>query len=146
MADPIYTPFVNHLTSILDKPPSVHHAHLSPFPLASLTSTSISPVTECTTLYRPLNDDTSAFWERWVTFRKATEEYASGYKASSAGWIEEELEYEGEMYKGFEIYIGWESVETHMKWREHEKFKEVVKGLQIGLKTIKPHHVVLQER
>ena len=90
--------------------------------------------------------DTAAFEERWSSFRSALEQHAEGYKASSAGWVVEELEYEGKKSKPFTIFIGWESVDAHMKYRETEHFKQTIGFMREGLKGIKAHHAVLQER
>lgn len=38
-------------------------------------------------------------------------------------------------------FIGWPSVEAHMKYREHEAFPEAIKWLRDGPKKIQVHHV-----
>lgn len=142
----VYAPFEAHLSKILDGPGALHHANLSPHPPAAATSSSRSPVTECLTLYHPTNPSVSAFEEKWQNFHSTAEKYAEGYRSSSAGWIAEELEYKGEKAAGFAIFIGWDSVDAHINYRETAHFKETIAPIREGLKGIEAHHVTLQEK
>ena len=141
-----YGPFSTRFSKFLSGPAALHHANLSPHPPAPATSSTRSPVTECLTLYHPTTVDTSSFDEKWSSFRSTLEQHAEGFKASSAGWIVEELEYEGEKTKGFAIFTGWESVDAHMKYRDTEHFKESIGPLREGLKGVKMHHVTFLEK
>ena len=94
----------------------------------------------------PIDTPVAAFEEKWTTFRTPIEEHAEGYKSSSAGSIVEELEHEGEKLKAFAVFIGWDSVSAHMKYRETQAFKDSIAAFRDGLKSIKMYHVTLQER
>lgn len=94
----------------------------------------------------PTSASTSAFDDRWSSFRSTLEKHAEGYRSSSAGWIVEELEYEGEKAKAFAIFVGWDSVDAHMKYRDTQAFKESIQSLREGLKGVKAYHAVLQEK
>jgi len=141
-----YGPFMEHFGKLLDGPASIYHANLSPHPPAPATASSRSPVTECLTLYHPTNADTSAFEEKWSASRSSLEQHAEGYRASSAGWVVEELEYEHEVCKAFAIFIGWDSVDAHMKFRDTDHFKKSIVPLREGLKGITACHATMQER
>lgn len=143
---PVHAPFETHLGKILEGPATLHYANLSPHPPAPATSSNFSPVTECLTLYHPTNPSVSAFEEKWHNFRSTLEKYAEGYRSSSAGWITEELEYQGEKAAGFAIFIGWDSVDAHMKYRETQHFKETIIPLREGLKGIEAYHATLLEK
>jgi len=141
-----YGPFLEHFGKLLDGSASIHHANLSPHPPTPATSTSRSPVTECLTLYHPTNADTASFEEKWAACRANLEQHVEGYRASSGGWVVEEVEYEQEKCKAFAIFIGWESVDAHMKYKETDHFKKHIAPLREGLKGITACHAIMQER
>lgn len=141
-----YGPFKEDFLKLLDGPATIYHANLSPHPPAPATASPRSPVTECLTLYHPTDVDTAAFEKRWSACRSMFEQHAEGYKASSTGWIVEELEYENEKCKAFAIFIGWESVEAHVKFRDTDHFKKSIVPLREGLKGITPCHATMVER
>lgn len=58
----------------------------------------------------------------------------------------EELELEGEKCKAWAGFLGWASVEAHMRYRETEAFKGTIGRLREGTKAIKAYHAVLEER
>lgn len=141
-----YGPFEENFGKLLDGPANIYHANLSPHPPAPATASSRSPVTECLTLYHPIDADTAAFDERWSACRSMFEQHAEGYKASSTGWVIEELEYENEKCKAFAIFLGWESVEAHIKFRDTDHFKKWIVPLGEGLKGITACHATMVER
>ena len=71
----------------------------------------------------------------------------------SGGWGIEELKHEklGEKEgeegpaKFFGAFIGWPSIEEHMKFREQEAFPKVVAFLRDGPKALEVHHVHFQK-
>ncbi|KAG7006239.1 hypothetical protein G7Y79_00015g038290 [Physcia stellaris] len=146
ISSPQYTPFSTKFGKILGSPPQLHHAHLDPHPPAPATSSTRAPVTECLTLYFPTTFDTTSFDSHWPIFKKALEEKAEGFRAASAGWMVEELELDGEKCKAWAGFLGWDSVEAHMKYRETEAFKGTIGGLREGTKAIKAYHAVFEEK
>ena len=146
MVSPEYGPFGKHFGKVLDGPPQLHHANLDPHPPASAVSSTRSPVTECLTIYFPSSFDSSSFDSHWPTFKKTLEEKAEGFRSASAGWIVEELEYEGEKCKAWAGFLGWDSVDAHMKYRDTEAFKGSIGGMREGSKAIKSYHAVFEEK
>jgi hypothetical protein len=53
---------------------------------------------------------------------------------------------EGVQGKLFAAFIGWPSVEAHMKFRETEDFVKVVSHLRAGPKGASVHHVAFTKR
>ena len=144
-ASPIYSSVVDLFGEILSGPAQIHHVSRTPHSPAPALSSTHSPVTECLKLYFPTDFDTSPFDSAWIIFHKALEEKAEGFKAASAGWVIEELDHEGEKCKAWAGFIGWDSIDAHMKYRETEAFKSTIGGLRSGTKTIKMNHAVLKE-
>lgn len=141
-----YAPFLEHFGKVLDGPASISHANLSPYPPTAALSSSRTPVTECLTLYHPADADTAAFEKKWSAARSSLEQNAEGFRASSAGWVVEELEYEGEKCKAFAVFIGWDSVDAHMRFRETEHFKKSIVPLREGLKGVTACHATMVEK
>ena len=146
MGSPEYGPFSNKFGKILEGPPQLHHANLDPHPPGPALSSLRSPVTECITLYFPTSFDRSGFNSSWSIFKKTLEEKADGFRAVSTGWVIEELELEGEKYQAWAGFLGWDSVDAHMKYRETEAFKETIGGLREGTKAIKIYHASFEEK
>ena len=146
MASPEYGPFSTKFGKILESPPQLHHANLDPHPPAPAVSSLRSPVTECLTLYFPTSFDRSGFNSNWPIFKKALEEKADGFRAVSSGWVVEELELEGGKYQAWAGFLGWDSVDAHMKYRETEAFKGTIGGLRQGTKAIKAYHAIFEEK
>lgn len=146
MASREYGPFSTKFGNILESPPQLHHANLDPHPPAPAVSSLRSPVTECLTLYFPTSFDRSGFNSTWPIFKKTLEEKADGFRAVSAGWVVEELELEGGKYQAWAGFLGWDSVDAHMKYRETEAFKGTIGGLRQGTKAIKAYHAIFEEK
>ena len=146
MASREYGPFITKFGKILDSPAQLHHANLDPHPPSAAVSSLRSPVTECLTLYFPTSFDRSRFNSNLAIFKKALEEKADGFRAVSAGWVVEELELEGGKCQAWAAFVGWDSVDAHMKYRETEAFKGTIGGLREGTQAIKLHHAIFEEK
>jgi len=46
----------------------------------------------------------------------------------------------------FAIFVGWESIDAHMKFRETDRFKKSIAPMREGLKGMTACHVTMQER
>lgn len=72
-------------------------------------------------------------------------ENAEGFKAVAAGWVEEEVQYEGSPATGFLATLGWESVDLHLAYRNTKAFQESIVPIREGCKGRVVHHVKFQE-
>ena len=77
-------------------------------------------------------------------FLKASEAEYEGFKDAKGGWVVEELDnekVEGGKAKAYVMVIGWPDVETHMKYRETQVFKDNIGLLREGVVDSSIHHV-----
>jgi hypothetical protein len=102
-----------------------------------------APVVEMLLIYVPAsaNDEVPGTLTRFLDI---LEKNATGFVATSHGWVVEELDKEGviEKLKGYFVAIGWESVDAHMAYRDTEPFKEnipMVRALAKGLRVVSRH-------
>lgn len=146
MASTDYKPFLERVKPLLTGPPKLFHVKLPPqMPFSQPGS---APATECLSIYFEPDHSTSEYDDNFAKFIEAVGKVPNETQGLTGGWgIEEQkhekLGKEGEEgpAKLFGAFIGWPSVESHMKFREHEKFPEVVKYLRDGAKAIAVHHV-----
>ncbi|KAI9868722.1 MAG: hypothetical protein M1813_004573 [Trichoglossum hirsutum] len=125
-----YKSFSAALSSILDKPPATHHAHLAPHPLTSIFSKKGTPVTELVTFYLPSPLSATAqtdFDSIIAAFSARVTEKAEGSTANAGGWVVEELDRAGVgKVRAYLVAFGWTAVDAHMKYRETEDFLETI--------------------
>ena len=74
------------------------------------------------------------------------EKRVEGFRAASAGWVVEELEYEGEKYKTWAGFLGWESMDAIVQYRKTEDFRGTIGGLREGSKASEAHYVLFREK
>lgn len=132
----------------MDGPPTVYHVHFAPHSPASLLSVTLSGVLEHLIFYfEPgLGEAERAKWEKvYTNFLHVIASYAEGFKGVAAGWIEEELQYEGNAATAFLAMLGWQSVEAHLAYRETKEFEESIGAIVEGCKERVVHHVKFQE-
>jgi hypothetical protein len=132
------------LEPLLAGPPQIYHMYLPDS--APISGPASAPVTECVTLYFEPSVDTATYDDHFAKFREEGEKHATEAQGLSGGWGEEEHDHEelGKA-KAFGAFVGWPSVEAHMKFRETEAFPEVVKHLRAGPKGSKMVHVTFQK-
>jgi len=72
-----------------------------------------------------------------------TEEHASTYTADAGGWVVEELTIPDtkERAKVYSAFVGWQSVQAHLDFKEAEPFKENIYLLR-GAKGLKKLEIV----
>ena len=147
MAEPVYGPFGKHLMSIVEGPLTMYHANLNPHPPSAAVSSTSSPVTECLTCYFSSQDP--SFEKNFDKFVAAVSEDAEGVKAAAGGWLVEDVEHEkigsGKKGRAFVGFLGWESVEAHMKFRDTDAFNENIHLLREGPVALEVHHTVFVE-
>lgn len=72
-----------------------------------------------------------------------------GCRGSAGGWVAEELDLPGGSEKGkaYVMLIGWTSVDSHMKYRETQSFKDNIHLLRGAkdLKNLAVFHVAASE-
>ncbi len=121
----------------------MYHANFTPHPPTAALGTA-SPVTEVLTSYLEKQDD--GFPAKIDKFIKVLSDNAEGFKASSAGWVIEDVEYKEKKGKAYVTLLGWESVEAHMKFRETQAFKDhahLIREDPLGLEV---HHTIFVEK
>ena len=103
-----------------------------------------SPVTECLTFYFPTSFETSSFDASWAVHKKMLYKgkKAKGFRAASAGWVVEEMEHEGQKCKAWVGFLGWESRDASMEYRDTQDFQGIIPALREGSKAIEAYHVV----
>jgi hypothetical protein len=140
-ASPEFAAFEKKFISLTYAPPSMFHAHLTPHPP---TKAFEAPVVEALTIYFHAGlteTEKQAYYQNFKNFMEQTIVDAKGLVAEAHGWVVEELEKEGKKQKAFMCFIGWDSVDMHMKYRETESFKECIHLLRDGSEAIEMHHV-----
>lgn len=140
------------LSSILDPDIKARtfHAHFSPQPPSSNQGDESAVVAEVCIFYftSDLSSDKTSSWENSVAaLVDALQNHAMGYKSSSTGWVVGKLE--NRIVAGSVIayvaVIEWESVESHMAFRETEAFTKVISPLRKATTGAELHHVVFQQ-
>lgn len=51
---------------------------------------------------------------------------------------------EGVDGRGFVAFVGWPTIDAHMKFRETEEFKEIIPLLRTGPTALAVHHVAFK--
>lgn len=135
------------LAPFFNRPPTVYHAELTPFPPNTLSKPT-SAVTEIATIYFPADiskESQDKVISDTTRFRDAV---GSGCNASSGGWVLEDVDLPGQEKKGkaFIMMFGWDSIEAHTECVKTAKVQEhvpLIVGLgQVGLEMC---HVSLTE-
>lgn len=142
-SDP-YGPFLERLRPLIDGAPQLFHIKL---PTSPSPSPFDAPVTECISLYFQPSIEESVYEKSFANFVAAAEKVqGSGAEGIVGGWGVEKhrFEGEGEEMRLFGGFVGWPSVETHMRFREMEEFPAVVAHLREGVEKIKVHHVAFK--
>ncbi|KAE8449361.1 hypothetical protein EG329_008262 [Mollisiaceae sp. DMI_Dod_QoI] len=137
---PEYSPFLKHLTTILDGV-HLHHFLPTPSPPSVLTS---APVIEFATFYKPQPDFESSL-------EKFTKEVGmpEGLVGFAYGETIEEISKHADQAEGKEdskgkavvLLGGWESVQAHMNFRETETFKKYIGLIRGNHGGVEMYHV-----
>ena len=140
-ASPHYAAFAKKFVSVTNAPPIMFHAHLTPHPP---TKAFEAPVVEVITIsfHAELSEaEKEAYYRNFKNFMEQMIVDAKGLVAEAHGWVLEELENDGKKQRAFMCFIGWDSVDLHMKHRETDSFKESIHLLRDGSEAIETHHV-----
>ena len=84
----------------------------------------------------------------YQNFRKFLEKAivdAEGLVAEAHGWVVEEITYNSMKSNAFVLFMGWDSVEKHMAYRETTSFKESIHLVRDGVRGLEAHHVKFSE-
>jgi len=100
-----------------------------------------APITELLSVDLAGDVDSAAFDERVAAFTATLKEQAAGLLALAGGWVVEERDVDGQKGRGYEVAIGWESLEAHMAFRETQAFRDSVPPLIAFAKGRRVHHV-----
>jgi len=144
----IYPAFLNDAKDMCDGPLSLYHVHFEPFP----PSVAFSEATEFITAYFPADyssEDQQTFHDSMKKFGAIVKSAWEGCRGSVGGWVAEELEdpKTSEKAKAYIALIGWQSVQSHMDFRETQSFKDnihVLRGAK-DLKNVAVVHVEAKE-
>ena len=138
-------PFLEEkLKSVLNGPPIMYHAQLTPHPPDAAFN---APVLELFTVYLPASiseEEKEKWYHNFKNFMEQLIVDAEGLVAEAHGWVLEEVEHgkDNAKCKAFLCGIGWESVDNHMGHRGTESFKSSIGLLQEGALSHEMHHVV----
>jgi len=140
-ASPNFPTFEKNFTSLTNSPPAMFHAHLTPHPP---TKAFEAPVVETIIIYFHgglSQTEKETYYKNFKNFMEQMIVDAKGLVAEAHGWVLEDLENEGKKQKAFMCFVGWDSVDMHMKHRETDSFKETIHLLRDGSEAIEMHHV-----
>ncbi|KAF2011751.1 hypothetical protein BU24DRAFT_426850 [Aaosphaeria arxii CBS 175.79] len=145
MASPTYKPFYENLSTLLDGPVKLYHVE-SPSS-QSFSTPGSAPVTECISIYFEPSYSTAAYDASFAKFADVASKTADEAQGVVGGWSIEDHEHEKVegAAKLFAVFIGWPSVEAHMKYRQTEGFKECIPHLREGPKALQMHHVAFKK-
>ncbi|KIW70731.1 hypothetical protein PV04_02972 [Phialophora macrospora] len=137
-----YKAFLDGAAELCDAPPSPFHVHFEPFP----PTPAFTEVTEFLSVYFPADyspEDQQTFHEGMKKFGSIVQRDWEECRGTAGGWVAEELEdpKTGEKAKVYVCLLGWPGVESHMKFRETQSFKDNVHLLR-GAKDLKNVAVV----
>jgi hypothetical protein len=132
METPEYKPTMESMITLVRETPRLHHFRPSQFPPTVLSQ---APVVEVATFYKT----ESSFTENTKKFMEifhGTE--IDGYVGQAYGPVVEKIEKSDGDGKGpaLMIFIGWETKEAHMKFRETELFQKNVGLLKEGVGAV----------
>lgn len=127
-----YAPIRESLKSILDLPKVfIKHASVAPFPPGSVLDNTQSAVTEILTLFFPADitpDAKAAAASRLDEFVEKALKKCSDFKGASCGWsVENDVPVTGQddiTGSMLVAFIGWPSVDAHIKFRETQPFMD----------------------
>lgn len=129
-----YEAFFKRFGTLIDSARGVNlvHANLTPHPATAALSNINAPATEILTVYFPKSysqSDQDKFEKDVQSLISVIEKNAPEvYKGSAGGWIVEDVDNEKaggkSSAKAYFAAVGWQSVEAHHKFREHQVFKD----------------------
>jgi len=122
-----YKPFFDDIVGIVSGDVSFFHAQFDPHPPS--TPLADGNATEYLTLYFPADysvEDQRRFDADMKEFAQIVQDACDGFRGGVTGWVVEELEdpKSSQKSKVCIMLIGWTSVETHLKFRETQAFKD----------------------
>ncbi len=139
---------MNYVVDQCEAPPALYHVHFEPFPPAP----AFSEVTEFIQIYFPADyssEDQKAYHDSVKKFSSIAKRDWAEIRGTASGWVAEEVEdpKSAEKAKVYVVLIGWPSVESHMKYRETQSFKDNIHLLRGGkdLKNLAVVHVATKE-
>lgn len=149
MASPKYGPFVDAMEPLFSfEDLKMFHVKLSP--QSPFSNPRSSKVTECISLFFEFDYPASNYDKNWAEFVEKATKTADEAKGIIGGWAIEEQKHklggsEEVPAKLFGAFIGWPSVDAHMKYRESKAFPDVIQHLRDGPKALAVHHVEFQK-
>lgn len=145
---PDFKPFLDTLEKhIIAGAPYLFHLKLDP---AGDTTALTQPVTEFISAYFSSDHSESEYSASFTEFKnKAAQIPNVAATGLAGGWSVEPHQHEslGEGVDGkmFGAFIGWPSIDAHMKFRETNDFKEIIGLLRGGTKGLKVWHINLHQ-
>ncbi|KAF2096783.1 hypothetical protein NA57DRAFT_78376 [Rhizodiscina lignyota] len=143
----IYKPFAEKIGEAVDVP-SLKLVHCTP--TKPIKPTLDAPATEIVYWYFAADSVPADFGDVWDTFVKSAVEPAvdAGAWGEASGWIKEDVEFkslQGETLKGkaYVCFIGWESRDHHLRFRETEAFKTHMPEVRKHIQGIEVYHVAI---
>ncbi|KAI9694291.1 MAG: hypothetical protein M1820_009050 [Bogoriella megaspora] len=136
---PEYQPFLTHLGSILSSEPNLLHYT---FDQGSKPDVALNaPVVEYASAYLEPSASIEEFNQIARNLEKVFTEHAKGFHGATWGHSHEKREYQGGKVKVGLLLLGWDSVDAHLNFREHEEFKKALGPLRDFVKGLEAYHV-----
>lgn len=134
MATEIYPSFAQRFTSVAGGKPTLYHVDFQP-DAGALEQAVAAPVTEVATFLFGDAGVPAEYEKGLVDFDAAiTKAGIAGYKGAAYGFTQEEVEHvAGKKGKAAVLVIGWDTVDSHLQFRETEVFKEHIGSLRNGI-------------
>ena len=143
-----YGAFMDDAVAQCEKPPHLYHVHFEPFP----PSAAFSNVTEFIQAYFPADysaEDQKKMHEDMKKFGGLVKGNWDECSGTAGGWVAEEQDdpKSGDKAKVYVCLIGWTSVDSHMRFRETQTFKDHIHLLRGAkdLKNVVMVHVAAKE-
>jgi len=137
---PEYKTFGEYLaTHVMTAITAMSHVR-APFPAEAPAALS-APITELLSVDLAADVDSAAFDAQVAEFMTKGKEQAAGVVALAGGWVVEERDVDGAKGRGYEVAIGWESLEAHMAFRETQAYRDLVPPVMTFAKARRMHHV-----
>lgn len=137
------------LGSLLAESATIHQVRFDTETPAAVLGRTPSGVMEHLIVYFApgLTDADRSAWETvWSRFvEEVMAEHALGFRGVAAGWLAEEVRYEGRGATGFVALLGWDSVEMHWDFRKTKEFQENIASVRDACEGMAMHHVIFQE-
>lgn len=151
MGTPAYEPFLEDIGELIRASPAIYHVPFVPFPPTVLNNKGgqgKTAVAEVVYGFFPVDLDIAQEQEILTHVQQFIDESQAakpkGFSGESAhGFVLEDMDFKGEQSRALMLILGWDSVESHMAYRDTKDFARTIPLLRTlpGLKGMQMWHV-----